>query len=156
MLRSKLALVDRGSGYLAAHDYDRALRELNAALHLDPEYVPALKNRGNVYLDTQHYDRAIEDHNQAIRLEPEYAEHFYNRGAGYFGSRAYDRAIEDFTKTIDLDFYDKALAWYARGIGKQLNGDPGGQVDIAQARALDPNVDQRPQARFFASFRPSE
>jgi tetratricopeptide (TPR) repeat protein len=157
VVTSKQALVDRGFAFLANRDYSRALKDFNEVLRLDPEYVPALKNRGNVYLDTDDYGRAIEDYNKLIRLEPEYAEHFYNRGAAYFGNRDYDRAIEDFTKAIRFNFSDKALALYARGGAKQRKDDrAGGQADLAEARAIDPKVDGRPQATFFAGFAPAE
>jgi tetratricopeptide (TPR) repeat protein len=138
---SKLALVDRGVAYLAKRDYNRALEVFNEAIRLDPEYAPAIKNRGAVYLDTFDWSRAINDYNKAIYLEPKYAEHYYNRGASYSGMGDYDPAIADYTEAIRLNFYNKALALYYRGIAKQMNRDSkGGKADIAAARAIDPNV----------------
>lgn len=138
---SQLDLVDRGAAYFAKHDYNRALEVLNQAIRIAPDYAPALKTRGGVYLNMRDYGRAINDYNKAIFLEPKYAEHYYNRGASYLGLGDYDQAIADYSEAIRLNFYNKALALYFRGVAKQGKGDgAGGQADMAAARDIDPNV----------------
>ena len=141
MLSNKLDLVNRGSEFFVKHDYDHALDDLNEAIRLDPEYVPAFKYRGAVYLDTKQFGLALEDYKKAIRFEANNAEHFYNRGAAYAGLGDYDLAIADYTEALRLDFYNKAMALYYRGVAKQAENDrAGGEADIAAARAIDKNV----------------
>jgi hypothetical protein len=141
MFTSQLDLVDRGIAYFGKHDYNRALEVLDQAIHLDPEYAPALKWRGAVYLNMRKYDLAIKDYNKAIYLEPKYAEHYYNRGASYLGLGDYNQAIADYTEAIRLNFDNKALALYFRGVAKQGNRDgTGGEADMDAARAIDPTV----------------
>ncbi|MGJ4940320.1 tetratricopeptide repeat protein [Bradyrhizobium sp. HKCCYLS1011] len=141
---NKLMLVNRGYAYLSDKQWDQALKYFDEATRIDPDYVSALKNRGAVYLERQDWERAIKDYDRAIQLEPCYAEHFCNRGVAYFGRLDYNQAIADFTTAIHLDFYDKPFALYVRGRAKQRQGDlAGAEADMAEARRIDPKVDQR-------------
>jgi tetratricopeptide (TPR) repeat protein len=140
MLLNKLDLVNRAAEYFEKGDYDQALKDLDDAIRLDPEYVPAFKYRGAVYLKRKEFGRAVDDYRKAIRLEPNNAEHFYNRGAAYSGIGEYDLAISDYTEAIRLNFYNKALALYYRGVARQNNHDREGEADIAAAKAIDQNV----------------
>ena len=136
-----VSLVERANVYLAAQEWDLAIEQLNRAIRIDPKYVPALKKRGQAFLGKKAWDLSISDYSAAILLEPKYGEHFYNRGSAYLGRDDYSRALKDFDEAIRLNFHDKALALYWRGITRQQIGDRAeGQADIAAAKKIDPNV----------------
>ncbi|MGO8019994.1 tetratricopeptide repeat protein, partial [Rhizobium leguminosarum] len=51
-------------------EYDLALKALDEAIKLNPNYTRAFVNRAGVYLKKNEYDRAARDYDEAIRLEP--------------------------------------------------------------------------------------
>ena len=92
----------RGVAYGHKGDYDRAIRDYDEAIRLDPEYADAFFNRGNAYDDKGDYDRAIQDYDQAIRLDPDFPLAFFNRGNRYRIEGDYDRAIHDYDQAIRI------------------------------------------------------
>src|SRR5919202_3517719 len=88
-----VALYDRGSAYLAAEQYDRAIADLSEAVRLAPDYAEAFNNRGIAHIRKGAYDRALADLNEATRLKPGYAKAFLNRGGAYFGKDEHARAL---------------------------------------------------------------
>ena len=68
---------------------------------------------------------------------------YTNRGVEYFIKGEFDRAIADYDQATKLN-PKYAAAFYNRGIAKQKKGDMvGGDVDIVQARQLQPGLGQR-------------
>jgi serine/threonine protein kinase/tetratricopeptide (TPR) repeat protein len=99
--------------------YNRAIRDLNEALELSPNYVPALYVRGVAYQnkakkakDEKLFDLAIADFSKALELQPKHANALYGRGLAY------------------------------RAKGQKALGD----ADVKKARAIDPNVGQTPDS----------
>jgi len=99
-------------------DPKRAVKYLNNAIKLNPNYVDAYGIRGDIYENLRQYQRAIEDFNQEIRLKPN-AEIYYTRGTTYFKLNNYQRAIEDFSETIRLQ-PNNADAYKNRGVTYKL------------------------------------
>ncbi len=106
---------NRGTGYSRKGEYDRAIRDFDAALRLKPDDASAFYNRGNAYAKKGEYDRAIRDFDAALRLRPDDASAFYNRGIVYYGKGQYDQAIRDFTEAIRLK-PDYTSAYGNRGL----------------------------------------
>ena len=113
---------NRGLTYGEKGDYDRAIKDFNMAIDLNPHYAYAYNNRGAAYRSKGNFDRAIEDCSKAIKLKSNYAEPYSNRGAAYREKGEIDRAIADYDKAIDLkpDFVE---AHYNRGIAYGEKGD---------------------------------
>ena len=54
-----MLFYDRGTAYGEGGDYDRAIRDLDQAILLEPDFADAFNNRGVVYRNKGYYDRAI-------------------------------------------------------------------------------------------------
>ena len=111
--REKLALVyfNRGTTYSKLKQHEKAIKDYNKALKLNPNLVDAYNNRGNAYSDLKQHKKAIEDYNKVIERNPKYAEAHYNRGVVYFRLKQHKKAIEDYNKVIELNpKYAKAYA----------------------------------------------
>lgn len=78
--RKARSLVVSGRGRLKARDFDGALVEFNAAIHLDPGLAPAYLARGEAWHYKRDYDRALSDYAEAIRLDPTGLRAYHCRG----------------------------------------------------------------------------
>jgi formylglycine-generating enzyme required for sulfatase activity/lipoprotein NlpI len=93
---------NRANVYLARKQYPAAIKDFNAALELDPDYVPALYNRGSAYSVTGRFDLGVKDYTRVIELEPENASAYFNRGNAYAGMNRFQEAIGDYKKALEL------------------------------------------------------
>jgi tetratricopeptide (TPR) repeat protein len=134
------AFFDRGVGYYRRHEYDRAIKDLDEAIRLNPKFLNALHTRGNTYLAKREYDRAIADYDEAIRLNPKYAGAFTNRAITFQNKGEYDRALADYDEAIRLN-PKAAYALYQRSIVKRrMNDDVGAEADLEAAIRINPDV----------------
>jgi tetratricopeptide (TPR) repeat protein len=90
------AYFNRGLAYGHKGDFDRAIRDFDEAIKINPNYVEALYCRGLTYSNKGLWDRAIQDYDEAIKLNPDYVKAISNRGNAYLAKRQYDRAIQDY------------------------------------------------------------
>ena len=113
---------NRGISYKEKRVLDRALKDFNKALELNPNFAEAYNNRGNVYRNMDDLSKAFEDYDMAIGLNPDFAEAYNNRGVAYGIKGQVDKAIEDFNTAIGLNpaFAD---AYCNRGNAYLLKGD---------------------------------
>jgi tetratricopeptide (TPR) repeat protein len=65
---SALPYFNRGVAYAKKGDLDRAIRDLDKSIALDPKYAWAYYHRGLAYNTKGDLDRAIADFNKAIAL----------------------------------------------------------------------------------------
>ncbi len=103
----------RGMVYDRQGNHDRAIKDYNKALVLNPKYDKGYTNRGLAYFQKKKYDRAIKDYNKALVLNPKDAYTLTMRGDAYFQKKKYDRAIKDYNKA--LQFQEHYSIFYARG-----------------------------------------
>ncbi len=99
-----------------AHRARDALKHLDEAIKLDPNFERAYHNRGGAYHRLGQYSRAAEDYTQAIRLKP-MSITFYARARCYLEQGMYGQAIDDYTQAIQLnpqyvDAYHNRAACY--------------------------------------------
>ena len=115
------AYCNRGIAYELAGKYDLAIKDLDAALVLQPKYPIALHSRGRVYFAKGMHARAIEDFTKAITLKPDYFEAFNSRGVTYGQYGLLAKATQDFDRAIALkpDYYE---ALSNRGFSLMLQG----------------------------------
>jgi len=95
--------------------HERAIKDYDRAIALNPNDTAAYNNRGLAYADLNKHERAIKDYDKAIALNPALAEAYSNRGLAYAELNKYERAIEDYDKAIELN-PNYAAAYGNRGI----------------------------------------
>ncbi len=113
--QTALDYSDKGYKFYKEKQYEKAIKEFDKAINIDPDYVYAYVSRGNTFFALREYDLAFEDYTDAIDIEPRNGIHYYNRGNTYNGLQMYDSAIADYNKAISLK-PGYAFAYFARGI----------------------------------------
>ncbi len=98
--QAALTFNNRGAAYIALAQPDRAIRDFDDAIGLDPKLAMAYSNRGIAYTRLGLHQRAIEDFDRAIRIIPQYAVAFQNRAYAYSKVEKYSRAIDDLDVAI--------------------------------------------------------
>ena len=91
---------NRGNGYTAKGEYDRAMQDYDQSIKYNRNYATAFNNRGVAYVKRRDYDRALEEFNQAIRLNPNYAMPHLNRAQTLQFRDDYKGAIHDYDEVL--------------------------------------------------------
>ena len=99
-------------------NYEKAIRELDQALRMNPKDAWSYHNRGYAKRNLGQHSAAILDYDAAIRLDPNNAKAYVNRGIAKGELRRYPAAILDFDAAIRLD-PNEALAYFNRGYAKR-------------------------------------
>lgn len=103
---------DRTPGELSYHSanklfedgaYDRALREYDNALRIDPGNIYALRGRARSLMQLGRYQKALAAFGRALEREPDFAATYANRGIVYDRMGEYQKAIADYEKSLQLD-----------------------------------------------------
>jgi tetratricopeptide (TPR) repeat protein len=82
--------------------YQRLLGELNKALALDSNFLPALSDRAEVYFSLKRFQQALPDYDKVIALDPKDSGAYNDRGLAKMElGNTYD-AISDFSDAIRL------------------------------------------------------
>jgi hypothetical protein len=100
-----LALYNRGMVYYDKRDVERATRDMNQAIKLNPNFATAVHDRGITNYDKHDYDRTIAA-DALIKLKPAYAVSFSGHGSAYENRRAGDRIIQDADQPIRSNQYN--------------------------------------------------
>lgn len=110
---------------------DDAIRQLDEAVTLNPEFARAYSSRGSLYFMQGDYPRAVSDFDEAIRLNPQFALAYSNRGCAYRESGDLRQAVSDFTEAIRLNHApDFVLERHRlRGTCLRRMGDHAGAID---------------------------
>ena len=120
-------------------NYEKAIRELDQALRMNPKDAWSYHNRGNAKGKLRRYPAAILDYGEAIRLDPNEAKAYVNRGIAKRNLGQHYSAILDYDEAIRLD-PNEANAYYNRGYAKgELRRYPAAILDYGEAIRLDPN-----------------
>ncbi len=120
-------------------DHDRAIRECDEAIRIDPENAETFVFRGHALFNKNDFDRAILDYDQAIALGSKAATTLVQRAAAYHRKGDEARAIADLDAAITLNPRDP-VAFYIRGAAYQKSGMPDRTLqDFTEALKLAPN-----------------
>jgi tetratricopeptide (TPR) repeat protein len=98
--QTAVGYIQRGEGYNAKKDYDRAITDYTTAIAKGG--VDGYFKRANAYFSKKDYDRAIADYTSAIGKNAKNADAYYNRGNTYYVKKDYDRAVADYSKALPL------------------------------------------------------
>jgi tetratricopeptide (TPR) repeat protein len=130
--------ANRGRDYLLKGDLDRAIKDYDEAIRLDPNFAIAYINRGIAYNSKGNPYRAIADYNEAIRLDPNMATAYNSRGLVYLRRGDLDRANADYNEAIRIDpkfasaYNNRAIIYLRRGELDRAS------ADYNEAIRLDP------------------
>ena len=94
------ALTSAGVTHLQMRQYERAIRDFDRALALDPGLIAAWRQRALAYRSKGDYERALADFEQAILLAPSDARLYTDRAVAYELLGDYASAIRDFNRAI--------------------------------------------------------
>lgn len=107
-------LIDRGAVHVKTKDYEKALREFEAAVKIDPKHPKARLMLGLTQASLGRFDVAIKETEKAIELDPSYAA-FHNLGLIQANRGKYKESIEAYKKALEKS--PRAYrTWYQLGL----------------------------------------
>ena len=77
------AYLNRGTDCSNLGQYQRAIKDYNQAIRIDPQNAGAYINRGVAYLNLSQPEQAIKDFDEAIVVDPQFANAYLNRALAY-------------------------------------------------------------------------
>ncbi|MBR0103583.1 MAG: tetratricopeptide repeat protein [Selenomonadaceae bacterium] len=121
-------------------EYDRALKDYNKALELEPDNQDALFSRASYYKNLKEDDKALTDLNKLLELNSNYnSTAYFDRGLIYYRLKNYQMAIQDYTKAIELNAKSDST-YNNRGVAYENLGQyDKALADYDKALELDPN-----------------
>lgn len=101
-------LVERGKFYYRQQELNKALKDFNKALSINPNDVKALNNIGVLLHERKQYALAVEHFDKALQLKSGFLDALNNRGSSLHALGDLTRAKNDFEKVLaqDEEFYD--------------------------------------------------
>jgi tetratricopeptide (TPR) repeat protein len=136
------ALYRRGQVYASKGAYSLAIKDFDDTIRLNPKDVEALNNRCWTRTVVGDLQAALKDCNEALRLKPDFVDALDSRGLVNLKAGQNKNAITDFDAALKFN-PQLTSSLYGRGLAKQRNGSISeGNVDIANAKAMDPNIVQ--------------
>jgi tetratricopeptide (TPR) repeat protein len=96
-------------------DTDRALREYEKAIAMNPTAERPRINYGVLCTRLKRYTEALTQYNAVIAANPANAEAYYNRGNTYYHMDRYSDAADDYKRTVSLRPMH-GDAWFNRGL----------------------------------------
>lgn len=103
----------KGKEFSKINDSDRAIKNYNQAIKLDPKMAKAYNNRGVAYVGKKEYDLAIADFTKVIELDPKHGKAYFNRSIAHWCKSDKEKARQDVQKaqelgiTVDPEFIKK-------------------------------------------------
>jgi tetratricopeptide (TPR) repeat protein len=92
-----------GIAYHQLLQLDRAKKNYERAVKLNPKYAEALNNIGTVHYAKKSYRRSISFYRRALKLAPNSASVYSNLGTAYFARKKYEDAAICYQKALQLD-----------------------------------------------------
>jgi tetratricopeptide (TPR) repeat protein len=117
------ALANRGIAYRVNGEYDRALVDANAAMHLNPGTAGLYLERGLAYAGKGYHRLSIADLSEAIRRDGSLVVAHFGRAMAYEAMGELDRADADLDKAVLLDRNLVAALYIQRGYAARAARD---------------------------------
>ena len=132
--------------------YDAAIRDLSAALKLDPGTPPLWQARGEANFKAGHFKESVADFNRVIATTPSQAPHHWQRGISlyYAGRFADGRRQFESHQTVNPNDVENA-AWHFLCAARETS------LTNARAQLLAPGKDARiPMQEIYEFYRGSK
>jgi lipoprotein NlpI len=100
--RDAAAFTSAGVTHLQMKEYDRAIRDFDRALAIQPGFVVAWRQRGLAHTAKGDYHRAVADYEHALVLAPNDTRLLTERGEVYVLLNDFPDALQDFDRAISL------------------------------------------------------
>lgn len=97
------AIHNRGVSYAAAGRVDLALRDLDRAIELNPDYPNAWFNRGELKYKQGDFAAAAADYTNALKLNPKDSATLNGRGHALYRLERFGEALRDYGEAIKID-----------------------------------------------------
>jgi protein O-mannosyl-transferase len=104
--KSEIILNTLASEEINSGKISEALKHLDRALEISPDYIDALYNKGNANALKGNHTMAIQNFTDAIALNKSYYKSWFGRGCSYMKTGQYSEAISDFTETLKIHYND--------------------------------------------------
>jgi len=102
-------------------EFEKAARDLEKSLELDPKYTAAYREMANVYNEIGDTDLALEVYKKVIELKPDYWEGFKDLGVYHLSNGDFENAIQNFETVVSITpdnskaFSNLGIAYYYQG-----------------------------------------
>lgn len=129
----------RGLARRKAEDYEAAIEDYSAALHIIPRFWEALDQRGRIEYEMERYGDAVDDFTAAIALNKRNLALYRRRGFAHSALKEYAAAARDMSVAIARNgkFYGD---YQNRGIYRYMLGDyADAYADYSTAIGLKPS-----------------
>jgi tetratricopeptide (TPR) repeat protein len=103
------ALIASGQQAALKGDLDRALREFNGAIRIDPKYPDSYLERGQTVFKLGEIERAIADYSAALMHDPQHGAALRARGMAHLYAGKTDLALADLSKAIEIGEHDPPM-----------------------------------------------
>jgi tetratricopeptide (TPR) repeat protein len=131
--------VRRGNELLDKKEWDKAIKEFDSALKLDPKSFKALAGRASARAWKGDLESSLSDYDAAILINPKSTFLLVARGRVRGMKSDLDKAIEDFDAAIRID-PNHAPAFFNRGLARTHRKEwDKALLDLNEFIRLDPN-----------------
>ena len=121
-------LLARAGLYIALHDDQSAINDLNEAIRINPNFYNAYLTRANIYIYSNqgNYVEAIDDLNTSLVRKPRFSAAFFLLGTIYVKQEKYQDAITQFDEVLKLSNQVDdaqqylAQAYYSKGFSELI------------------------------------
>jgi tetratricopeptide (TPR) repeat protein len=121
-----------GQMYNAARNNTAALVELDAALAIDPMFVPAIKVKGDAYYDSEKYDQAAIWYDKYIQLTEETIPSLTRYANVLFLAKKYDKTHDVIAKVLKLEPNNPYMLRLMGWVSYETNNDADGISALAR------------------------
>ena len=83
-------------------EYERALKDINTAVMLEPDNALYHKERAEIFIQKNNYKEALADLNETLKIEPQNAEAYEEKGDCLIALKRSPEAILSFDKCLNL------------------------------------------------------
>src|SRR5215475_3561236 len=104
---ASIVVMRRGNCYYGKHDVERAIKDYDQALRLDPRNAAAYDNRANALDARGDWDDARKDYDESLRLNPRNPYAYLNRGALLAEHGELSGALSDYAKALELNPHEE-------------------------------------------------
>jgi membrane associated rhomboid family serine protease/Tfp pilus assembly protein PilF len=101
--RAYLIRGQRGVGHLQLGDTDEAIKELQKAISLRPDFIPTHAALARAYIVKHDYDHAAMEFERIIALNPRDEDAYYRLGLIYLGQKQPSKAEDVFRQVLKID-----------------------------------------------------